>query len=82
MKAKLFLRVIDHFYSRFLGSNGNSCYTVPGKAERELMCCNIKSDGNSLYHVPSRAKQGKYYTVAMSIGMVCANVSLNVICFM
>ena len=69
LKAKLFQSVISRVYSRFLVSNGNSCYTVPGKAERELMCRNIKSDGNSLYCVPSRIKQGKHYTVDMSIGM-------------
>ena len=44
-------------------------YIIPGKAELELMNRNIKSDGNSLYRVSSRTKQGKYYTVDMSIGM-------------
>ena len=44
-------------------------HIIPGKAELELMNRNIKSDGNSLYRVSSRTKQGKYYTVHMSIGM-------------
>ena len=69
LKPKLFQSVISRVYSRFLGSNRNSCYTVPGKAKHELMCRNIKSDGNSLYRVLSRTKQGKYPTVDMSTGM-------------
>ena len=69
MKATLFQSVISRVYSRFLESNDNSCYNVPGKAERELTYRNIKSDGNSLYRVPSRTKQGRYYIVDRSIGM-------------
>ena len=56
LKGKLFHSIISCVYSRFLGSNGNSCHTVPRKAEPELMCRNVKSDGNSLYRVSIRTE--------------------------
>ena len=51
LKAKLFQSVINRVYFRFLGCNSNSGYTVPRKAEHELMCHNIKSDDNCLHPV-------------------------------
>lgn len=52
-KAKLFQSVVSRVYSRFLGISGNSCYTVHGKAEREIMRREFKPDKNSFYRVPN-----------------------------